>query len=137
MNDGDEFVKELLALEHGYWQSIQDGDAAASARASADPCVVTGAAGVGLIDRGTMQSMFAGANWKLTAFELSDAIVERLTEDVAVVAYRVHEELLVDGEPLTLDAADSSTWVRRDGEWLCALHTEAILGDGFGRDRTR
>jgi hypothetical protein len=36
-----------------------------------------------------------------------------------------------------LDAADSSTWVRRNGRWLCALHTEAILGDPFGRDRQR
>jgi hypothetical protein len=29
----------------------------------------------------------------------------------------------------------SSTWVRRNGRWLCALHTEAIAGDPFGRDR--
>jgi hypothetical protein len=32
---------------------------------------------------------------------------------------------------------DSSTWVRRNGCWLCALHTEAIAGDPFGRDRQR
>ena len=38
---------------------------------------------------------------------------------------------------MALDAADSSTWVRRDGRWLCAMHTEAIAGDPFGRDRGR
>jgi hypothetical protein len=53
---------------------------------------------------------------------------------LAIVAYQVHEELTVDGKPVTLDAADSSTWVRRNGRWLCALHTEAIAGDPFGRD---
>jgi hypothetical protein len=42
----------------------------------------------------------------------------------------------VDGKAVTLDAADASTWVRRDGRWRCALHTESIQGDPFGRDRT-
>lgn len=128
---------ELLALEHQYWQAIKDGDAALSARLSADPCVVTGSQGVGRIDRATLEGMFASAAWKLTGFEITSPIVELLTGDVAVVAYRVHEDLLVDGQPLALDASDSSTWVRRNGEWVCAVHTEAIAGDPFGRDRGR
>lgn len=128
---------ELLALEHQYWQAIKDGDAALSARLSDDPCVVTGSQGVGRIDRATLEGMFASAAWKLTGFEITSPIVELLTDDVAVVAYRVHEDLLVDGQPLTLDASDSSTWVRRNGEWVCAVHTEAIAGDPFGRDRGR
>ena len=33
------------------------------------------------------------------------------------------------------DAADASTWVRRNGRWVCALHTESLKGDPFGRDR--
>jgi hypothetical protein len=47
----------------------------------------------------------------------------------------VHEDLTVDGEPVSIDAADTSEWVRRDGSRLCALHTESITGDPFGRDR--
>jgi len=35
----------------------------------------------------------------------------------------------------TLDAADASTWVKKDGRWLCALHTESLIGDPYGRDR--
>ena len=129
----DEIEDELLVLEHRYWQAIQDGDAALSARLSGDPCVVTGAQGVGRIDHATLEGMFSGATWKLTEFEITSPIVEMITDDVAVVAYRVREELLVDGAPLTLNAADSSTWVRRGGEWVCAVHTEAVAGDPFGR----
>jgi hypothetical protein len=62
-------------------------------------------------------------------------IARAVTDDVAVVAYKVREQMTVDGKPLTLEAADASTWVRRDGRWLCALHTESIAGDAFGRDR--
>jgi hypothetical protein len=60
-----------------------------------------------------------------------------LSDDVAIVAYTVHEDLTVEGKPVSLDAAESSTWVRRDGNWLCAMHTEALTGDPFGRDRVR
>jgi hypothetical protein len=64
-----------------------------------------------------------------------DARVRLLGNDFAILAYNVHEELTVEGKPVTLDAADASTWVRRDGRWLCALHTESIVADPFGRDR--
>jgi hypothetical protein len=61
--------------------------------------------------------------------------VRLLGDDTAIVAYTVHEELTVDGKPVSIDAADTSTWVRRDGRWLCALHSESLAGDPFGRDR--
>jgi hypothetical protein len=64
-----------------------------------------------------------------------DDQVRQLGDDVAVVAYTVHEKLTVDGQPVTLDAADASTWVRRNGRCVCALHTESVKGDPFGRDR--
>ena len=46
----------------------------------------------------------------------------------------VHEELTVGGKPVVMDATDAS--VQRNGKWLCALHTESVAGDPFGRDRT-
>lgn len=127
---------ELLDLEKRYWQAIKDQDADAAMRLTAEPCVVTGAQGVGMIDRKTLEAMMKSTSYILNRFELKDgAHVHLLRDDVAIVAYQVHEELTVDGEPVTLDAADSSVWVLRDGRWLCALHTESIAGDPFGRNR--
>jgi hypothetical protein len=48
----------------------------------------------------------------------------------------VREALHVDGEPVSFEAADASTWVRRGDRWVCAMHSESILGDPFGRDRS-
>ena len=129
--------KELLALERQYWRAMQEGDAETAARLSDDKCVVTGAQGVGKLDRATLAGMLKGGTWKLTSFELSSPVVLSITDDVAVVAYKVHEELTVDGKSLAFDAADSSTWVKRGGSWVCAAHTEAIAGDPFGRDRSK
>ncbi len=127
---------ELLSLEKRYWQALKDQDAETAMRLTDEPCIVTGAQGVGAIDRKTLGAMVKSASYTLLRFDIKPgAQVRLLNDDVAIVAYQVHEELTVDGKAVALDAADSSTWVRRDGHWLCAMHTEAIAGDPFGRDR--
>jgi len=129
-------IKEtLLELEQQYWQAIKDKDVDAAMRLTDDPCIVAGAQGVGRIDAKAMASRLKAAPYTLDDFEVKDAQVHLLSDDVAVVAYRVHEDLTVEGEPVKLDAADASTWIRRNGDWVCALHTEAIAGEPFGRDR--
>lgn len=126
---------ELLDLEKQFWQAIKEKDADRAMQLTDEECLVTGAQGVGRINRKAMSDMMQNAPYTLHDFELKDAEVRQLRDDVAILAYKVHEELTIDGKPLTLDAADASTWVRRDGRWLCALHTESIAGDPFGRDR--
>ena len=88
------------------------------------------------MQRPLVARMMEAAPYTLDRFEMkADPSVRLLNDDVAVLAYGVREELTVDGEPLTLEASDASTWVRRGDAWLCALHTESLSGDPFGRDR--
>ena len=130
--------QELLDLERRYWQAMIDKDEETAVSLSDDPCIVTGAQGVASLDHEHLRGMMNSGQWKLHDFTLSpDAQVRMVADDVAILAYKVRENLTVDGKPVTLEAADASTWVRRDGRWLCALHTESIVGDPFGRDRKR
>ena len=126
---------QLLDHEKQYWQAIKNRDVQAAMRLTDDPCIVTGAQGVARITREAFAGMLQAGGWTLHEVTLSDVQVRVLSEDVAIVAYKIKELLTVDGKPLTLEAADSSTWVRREGQWMCALHTEALAGDPFGRDR--
>ena len=127
---------ELLALENRYWQAQKDKDGAAAAELTDEACLIAGAQGVVQIDRSTLLKMMEDASWRIDDYSIGDEVQVRvLGADTAILAYKVHEELTVDGEPVTIDAADTSAWVRRDGRWLCALHTESIAGDPFGRDR--
>jgi hypothetical protein len=127
---------ELLDLETRYWQAIKDQDVDAALKLTDDSCIVAGAQGVASIDRMAMEHMMKSANYTLNAFEFDKGVhVHKVTDDVAVIAYKVHEDLTVEGKPVSLDAAESSTWVKRDGRWLCAVHTESLSGDPFGRDR--
>lgn len=36
-------------------------------------------------------------------------------------------------ELIEFEAFDSSVWVHRNGHWVCAVHTESLAGDPFGR----
>ena len=130
--------RELLTLERRYWQALKDGDVDAALSLTDDPCIVVGAQGVGRVDhQAYRQMMTANPTWEILDFSVDDDAQIQVIGDTAIVAYTVHEELTVDGKPVTIDAADASTWVRRDGKWLCTLHTESVLGDPFGRDRKK
>lgn len=132
-----ELEKQLVSLEKEYWQAIKDKDTAAALRLTDDPCIVAGAQGVASFHRDQFEKMMDTANYTLDDFEMSNVEVRMLGNDVAVVAYKVKEDLTLEGEEMTLEAAESSTWVRRGNQWVCALHTESLLGDPFGRDRTQ
>jgi uncharacterized protein (TIGR02246 family) len=129
--------KQILELERQYWQALKDRDVEAALELTDDPCIVTGSQGAATIGKDQFAEMMAKDDWALLDFRLSDEIqFQQLTDDVAVIGYQVHEDMTVEGKPLSLDAADTSVWVRREGRWLCASHTEALIGDPFGRDRT-
>ena len=127
--------QEVLDLEKRYWEALKNNDMETALSLTDDPCIVTGAQGVMRLDHRTFREMMKSPGWALHSFELNDLQVRLLGDDVAIVAYKVREELTVEGKPVTLDAADASTWVRRNGGWVCALHTESVAGDAFGRDR--
>ena len=127
--------RELLAAEERYWQAMKDNDSEAMMSLTDFPAVITGPQGVGYVDEETLASMAQRSTYKVQDINLSTAKVRLLSDDVAVVAYTAHEEIELDGKQLTLDIVNSSTWIKRPDGWKCAVHTEAIAGDPFGRDR--
>ena len=129
--------QEIVQLEKQYWQGIKDKDIATCERLTDFPCLVAGAHGVASIPKEKFKGIMESGNYKLNNFEFKESEVRMLTDDVALHAYKVHQDLTVDGKPIKLDAAQSSTWIKRNGRWVCALHTESLLGDPYGRDKQK
>lgn len=127
----------MLEQERRFWQAMQDKDTAAAAAMTDTSCIVAGAQGAASIDPKMMAGMLAGGTWELESFTIDPVKlqVRLLTPDVALVAYPVSERLKVEGKPLELTAYDTSVWIRRGDDWKCAMHTESLAGDPFGRDR--
>ncbi len=129
--------QEVLDLERGFWETMKTKDGKSAAAMTADGCIVAGASGVSAIDSAMMEQMMAGGKWTLEkySFDEKSRVVRFVNDDLAIVGYRVDEQLQVEGKPVTLQAYDTSVWSRRDGKWMCVLHTESVAGDPYGRDR--
>ena len=76
-------------------------------------------------DHAGYAKMSKDATYKLLAFEFSKMDVLFPTDEVAITTYQVQEKLEMDGKPMTMDVVASSTWIKRDGAWKCAAHTES------------
>ena len=133
MEKDDVLEQELLAREKQYWNAIKSKDAQVAARLTDDPCIVVGAQGVGEMSRNAVGSMLESATYALNDFSLEDVHFRRLADDVAALAYKVREDLTVDGKTIRMEAFDSSVWMKRNGNWVCVIHTESPAGDPFGR----
>ena len=133
MQTAADALQEVLGLEERYWNAIKQKDAATAVSLSDDPCLVVGAQGVAALDRATLGKMMREARYELRAFSIEDMHTRQISEDVVAVAYKAREELLLDGQTVPLEVFDASVWVRRGDRWVCALHTESLAGDPFGR----
>ena len=129
--------QELIEVERRFWNAMQDKDADTASELTDEQCVIVGAQGVSAIDAKTMAKLTSEGTWELEqySFDEQKRQIRFLTDDIAIVAYPVRERVIVDGQTLPIVANDSSVWVRRDGQWRCALHTESLAGDPFGRDK--
>src|SRR5688572_2241416 len=104
--------KELLALEKQFWDAIQNRDGAAATRLSDARTLVIGPQGIGQLDRQGLAGMVEHPPYELKKVRLDDDVhVRNIADGVALVAYRVESEIIVDGETTTVEAFDSSTWV--------------------------
>jgi ketosteroid isomerase-like protein len=128
---------EIVTLERRYWQALKDKDLDTALSLTADPCIVVGAQGVGRIDKTTFASRMQDPSWQILDFAIDDDVEVQVSGDTAMLAYVVHEDMSVEGKTFSFDAADASTWIRRDGQWVCVLHTESVMRDPLVDDRAR
>jgi hypothetical protein len=129
--------QELLEIEHRFWDAMQKKDGSAAAEMTDDKCIVVGAQGVSSIDGRSMGKMTAEGKWELQKYTFNDQTkqIRFINDDMAIIGYTVNERIVVEGKTIDIEANDSSVWIRRDGSWKCALHTESLKGDPYGRDR--
>ena len=124
-----ESTDTIVKLEKTFWQSMVDKDADKAMKMIADECLITGPMGTMRSDPEDYKRMTEEGSWELDKFEFSDVQVIFPVEDTAIIAYKVHQTGTMKDQPMDLNCADSTTWVRDGNQWKCALHTETILED--------
>jgi ketosteroid isomerase-like protein len=116
---------EIERLEHAFWQSLVDRDADAARGMLAPEALMVGAHGTMRFDPAQYEKMLLDPKHGLLEYALSDMDVLFPSDDTAIATYRAHQKMEMDGREMEQDVVDTSTWVRVDGGWRCAAHTES------------
>lgn len=120
-------TQTFIDLEKQFWEAMRAKDVDAAKKLTSFPCIITNGHGIMSVDEAAFEKMMNSPSYQLESFSIGDAKVRVVNDDLAIIAYKVHENVSVDGKKQALDVADSSTWVREGGEWKCVQHTEAML----------
>jgi hypothetical protein len=127
---------EIVLLESAYWESMKLNDTEGSLMMTHDPCIVTGAQGVMQVDHNGMREMSKQKTWKLKDYTIDNMNVIVVSDSVVVTGYTIKLSMEVEGKETSMNCSEGSTWVKKDGKWVCPLHCEAPMGDPFGRDKS-
>ncbi|MFT3701322.1 MAG: nuclear transport factor 2 family protein [Agriterribacter sp.] len=113
----------IKALEKKYWDAMSNKDYQTVKSLTKFPCIVAGKNGVMSVDEPSFKKMFEQGNGRtIRVKSISDDQVQA-GEDHAMIAYLIE----LDYDKQSKKCACTSTWVKDDGEWLCAMHTESDL----------
>lgn len=114
---------EIINLEKRYWNGMAVHDYETVKYLTRFPCIVAGKQGVMTVNESAYKRMFEqNAKRTLKVNGISEEQVQ-MGEDHAMIAYLI--DLDYDGK--TMKCACTSTWIKVDGSWLCAMHTESDL----------
>jgi hypothetical protein len=121
---------EIEKLERAFWQSIVDQDPAVATGMLAGRALMVSGHGAMAFDHAGYTKMAKDGAYRLLSYELSKFEVLFPADDVAIATYQAHEAMEMDGRQVEMDVVNSSTWVRIDGAWKCAAHTESQVPAG-------
>jgi hypothetical protein len=125
-NGATNIEEAVIGLEKSYWEALKSRDGRAAAALTADTCIVVGDQGVREVRHDDLVKMMESTEYQLKDYGIEDGNVHFMSvnDDVAVVAYKVRSDYVADGKPMRTEAFDASVWVKHNGKWTCALHTE-------------
>ena len=115
---------EIMKLEAEFWQAMADQRPEQAAALLAAEAVSVAMFGIHHFSPGEYLSMAQTGPAKLTFFEFSNEKVIFPIADVAVATYEVKQIFEMDGQSHEMICFDTTTWVRNNGRWLAAAHTE-------------
>jgi ketosteroid isomerase-like protein len=123
---GSRLKHELLAQERAYFDAVRTKDESTILRLTADGCLVTDRSGIRVIDGRTVHETLESAGGSTARYEIDESRAEAVavTDEVAVLSYRLRTAS-DGGTPA--ETYDTTVWLRANGGWLCAAHTETLV----------
>jgi len=123
--------QDIMELERRFWQAMVDMDIDMATSLLDRHSVSVAAGGIHHFDPSEYKAMALAGGGRITSFGFSDERVIFPTPDVAIASYKADQSFIVDGKRHDMVVYDTTTWVRKDGRWLAAGHTETPRQSGL------
>ena len=119
---------QIIELEKKYWQGMENHDYETVKNLTHFPCIIAGKTGLQSVDQATFKKMFDSADGnKIKVLNISDVETQLLAENTAVTAYQIELEMADHKQNTPMKCVCTSTWIKENNNWVCALHTETEL----------
>ena len=119
---------QIIELEKKYWQAMENHDYETVKNLTHFPCIIAGKTGLQSVDEATFKKMFeSGDGNKIKVINFSDIETQQLGQDSAIIAYSIQLGIADDDQKSPMKCACTSTWIKENNNWVCALHTETEL----------
>lgn len=117
---------KLLELERKFWQSMVEQQTDVALEMLAEPSFMVSPHGAMKFDHAAYRQMAEHGSMVIKRYEFEDMDATFVGEDTAILSYKVKQVLTPRGKPEETEQhmIDTSTWVRVNGKWRCAMHTE-------------
>lgn len=123
----DDLQETLVAREKALWTAWGNKDSGPTRKEVVESYVQV-VAGVGMTaGREAVAKAIETHNCVMKSFEFTDARIRRPAPDVAIVTYVATQDTSCGGQKLPKKVFASSTWVKRDGEWMGFQYQETPI----------
>jgi ketosteroid isomerase-like protein len=121
----------LIDLETKFWQSMVDHDTETAAEMINEPSLMVSSMGAMKFGRDDYRRMAEQGSQEVTSFELSDMEVVFPNDTMAILSYHVKQGVKQrdTGKTILQEMNDTSTWIQKDQQWQCVMHTETPAGE--------
>lgn len=120
--------KQIIELEKKYWQAMENHNYETVKKLTHFPCLIAGKNGVQSVNETKFKEMFDSGNGdKIKVVRLSDIEAQVVDQNIAMIAYLIEFAIVDDKQKAPMKCACTSTWIKENSNWVCALHTETEL----------
>ncbi|RZA35177.1 MAG: nuclear transport factor 2 family protein [Lysobacteraceae bacterium] len=115
---------EIMALERKFWQSVADMDVETAISLLDEQSTTAGAQGIHYFSPAEYKAMAQAGSARITSFDFFEEKVIFPTPDVAIASYKAKQSFTMAGKRPEQVVYDTTTWIRKGGNWLACAHTE-------------
>lgn len=119
---------QIIELEKKYWQGMENHDYETVKNLTLFPCIIAGKNGVQSVDESKFKKMFeSGDGNKIKVLGISNVEAKIITENTGIIGYSIEFGTGDNKQNQSMKCVCTSTWIKQNNNWVCALHTETEL----------